>query len=110
MFAFHVLLFQVLATLAWSNWNWFLASLTLLTHAGLSLLDQWAAFWTQRSQGAAPGSRPQVQPQGPGLRLLVRLQGLGFRCSLRVQISGSRCGCRVQASGLGAASRSRPQG
>ena len=56
VFAFHVLLFQLLATLAWSHWNWFLASITLITHAALSLLDQWAALWTQRSQGAAPGA------------------------------------------------------
>lgn len=29
----------------------FVASITLLTHAGLSLIDQFAAFWTQRSFG-----------------------------------------------------------
>lgn len=29
----------------------FMASITLLTHAGLSLLDQFAGFWTQRSFG-----------------------------------------------------------
>ena len=32
----------------------FVASITLLTHAGLSLLDQFAGFWTQRSFGVCP--------------------------------------------------------
>ena len=54
VFAFHILLFQFLASIAWSDGNWFVASITLLTHAALSLLAQWAAIWTQRSPGKAP--------------------------------------------------------
>ena len=50
--AFHILLFQLLASLAWTNGDWWTASITLLTHAGLSLIDQYAAFWTQRPAGA----------------------------------------------------------
>jgi len=54
VFAFHILLFQFLASVAWARGSerWFVASITLLTHAALSLLAQWAAIWTQRSPGA----------------------------------------------------------
>jgi hypothetical protein len=42
----------------------FVASITLLTHAGLSLLDQFAGFWTQRSFGVfAQSETCMLQPQ-----------------------------------------------
>jgi hypothetical protein len=145
--AFHILLFQLLASLAWSDWNWcvkqamvhlastiplsllngyrgcplatfadeqlkisaaasvlrsgrlrhlarshvhctynavkpdlhilhasrrFVASITLLTHAGLSLLDQFAGFWTQRSFGASP-------PLGTAWFTLFLQSGVSYR-------------------------------
>lgn len=45
------MLFQLLCSLAWTGGDWWVASIVLLTHAGLSLLDQFAAFWTQRPAG-----------------------------------------------------------
>lgn len=33
------------------RWCRFVASITLLTHAGLSFVDQFAGFWTQRPFG-----------------------------------------------------------
>lgn len=54
VFAFHILWFQLLASLAWSHGDWFVASLTLLTHALLSLLEQLARWYTQRAPGASP--------------------------------------------------------
>ncbi len=69
-----MLLFQLLASLAWTGGDWFVASITLLTHAGLSLVEQYAAFWTQRPTGAPPtlecylAARPgALAPSAPAL-------------------------------------------
>ncbi|KAK9815749.1 hypothetical protein WJX72_008855 [[Myrmecia] bisecta] len=47
VFAFHVLEFQLLATISWSGHLWVVTT-TLLTHAGLSLAEQWANLYSQR--------------------------------------------------------------
>lgn len=52
VFAFHILLFQVMASLAWSNNNVRIASYALITHAALSWVEQCASCWTQRSASA----------------------------------------------------------
>lgn len=53
MLVFHILLFQLLASISWSGGSLFVVSITLLTHAGLSLLEQYAAVWTQRRPAGA---------------------------------------------------------
>lgn len=52
MFAFHALLFTLMATLAWCQTRklW-AASFTLPAHALLSLITQVATLWTQRLAG-----------------------------------------------------------
>ena len=53
MFAFHILAFQLMASLAWSDHSVRITSYTLITHAALSWLEQYAACWTQRPAGEA---------------------------------------------------------
>ena len=80
VFAFHILLFQFLASIAWSNGDWFVASITLLTHAALSLLAQWAAIWTQRSPGRLPLLQSVLRSCKAGSNL--RNERMGPRCRM----------------------------
>lgn len=58
--AFHVLWFQLLASLAWTHGSWFVASFTLLTHALLSFLEQVARWYTQRAPSMVGDARVKL--------------------------------------------------
>ena len=79
VWAFLILEFHFMAVMNWGYKNWFALSSVALDHALLSLIEQVAGAWTQRSPGREGGGAPASAAIGGGRCGRVHLPDCGRR-------------------------------